>query len=273
MQLSELVRLSLAEDIGQGDVTTELTVPAGRRGRAIVRAKEPLVACGHAPAAEVFRQLGASYRPLVQEGPLLERGAAVAEVEGELSALLTGERTALNFLMRLSGIATWTREVSQHLPAGLRLVDTRKTTPLHRALERRAVRIGGAANHRFALYDGVPIKDNHIAAAGGITAAVRGARAGAHHLLRVEVEVSSLDQAREAAEAGADALLLDNMSNEAMAEVARALPALLLEASGNLSPERLATLGGLGLHLASMGGLIHQARWADLNMKISAVGP
>ena len=181
MRLSELVRLALEEDVGNGDLTTEATVPAERRGVGLIRAKQALVVCGHVEAAEVFRQVGAIYRPLVGEGCAAASGEVVAEVEGPLRALLTGERVALNLLMRLSGIASHTRRVIGDVQ-GLAVVDTRKTTPLLRGPERRAVRVGGGRNHRFALYDGILIKDNHIVAAGGITPAVRAARAAAHHL-------------------------------------------------------------------------------------------
>ncbi|MCK6506074.1 carboxylating nicotinate-nucleotide diphosphorylase [Myxococcota bacterium] len=274
MHLSELVRLALLEDVGAADVTTEATVPAGLGGAATIRAKQHLVVCGHEAAAEVFRQVGATYRPRAEEGVLVPPGTLVAEVEGPLRALLTGERLALNFLMRLCGIATHTRKAVSAAP-GLKVVDTRKTTPLHRALERRAVRIGGGGNHRFALYDGVLIKDNHIAAAGGITAAFQRARAAAHHLLRIEIEVETLSQVEEALAAGADALLLDNMDDATLAaavRLARAAPRpVLLEASGNMTAARLPVVAATGVDMVSMGGLIHQAPWADLSMKISAV--
>lgn len=268
MELQELIRQALIEDIGQADITTEATVPATATGVGLVRAKERLVVAGHEAAAEVFRQLGARYTPLQAEGESVEPGTVVARAEGPLRALLTGERTALNLLMHLSGIATHTADVIRAAP-GLKITDTRKTVPLLRALERRAVRFGGGANHRFALYDGILIKDNHIVAAGGITAALRAARRGAHHLLRIEVEVQSMAQAEEAVAAGAEVLLLDNMSDAAMAEVIAHLRGrALFEASGNITRERLPGLAALGLDLVSMGGLIHQARWVDLSMKI-----
>ena len=278
MRLEELVTRALEEDIGTADVTTEATVPPLRRGEALVRAKQELVVCGQDGAAEVFRQLGASYLVLLGDGARVQPGTAIARVEGRLRDLLTGERLALNFLMRLCGIATHTASVVAAAP-GLKVVDTRKTTPLHRALERRAVRLGGAANHRFALYDGILIKDNHIAAAGSIATAVAGARAQAHHLLRIEVEVSDSDALLQALEAGVDAVLLDNMADASLAEAVNLVRAweaagharVLVEASGNMNAARLARIAGLGLDLVSMGGLIHQATWADLSMKVSAV--
>ena len=201
----------------------------------------------------------------------MESGTHIARIEGSSRALLTGERIALNLLMRLSGICTHTRRAVETVPTGskLRLVDTRKTTPLHRALERRAVRIGGGANHRFALFDGILIKDNHIQAAGGIEAAVRAARTRAHHLLRIEVEVETLAQAQEAATAGADVIMLDNMDNDTVAHVIERIGGgVSWEVSGNITAERLPALVALGVDVVSMGGLIHQARWVDLSMKM-----
>lgn len=273
MRLAELVRLSLDEDIGHADLTTEACVEPEVTGSATIIAKAALVVCGHAPAMEVFRQLGASYQALIPEGTEVQKGTAIARVEGRLASLLTGERVALNFLMHLCGIATHTRWVVAGA-GGLKVVDTRKTTPLHRALERAAVCVGGGHNHRFALYDGVLIKDNHIKAAGGITAAVIRARRRVHHLLRVEVEVTTLAELNEALDAGADAVLLDNMDEATMAEAVRIVradattQAVLIEASGNITAERLVRIRELGLDLVSVGGLIHQARWADLSMNI-----
>lgn len=269
MTLTELVRLTLEEDLGSGDVTTNATVDAHRRGHAKVVAKQPLVVCGQEAAAEVFRQLEARWSPRVEDGAPAQPGDVVGEVDGTLRALLMGERAALNFLMRLSGIATHTRSVVAAAP-GLRVLDTRKTTPLHRALEKHAVRCGGAANHRFGLYDGVLIKDNHIVAAGGVGLAIRRARAHAHHLLKIECEVETLDELREALDAGADAILLDNMDDATLAEaVSIAAGRALLEASGNMNAARLAGVARAGVDCVSMGGLIHQARWADLSMRIT----
>ncbi len=279
MTLAELVRLALDEDVGPGDVTTRAVVDPTRGGTGRIVAKQPMVVSGQAAAAEVFRQVGAQYTARICDGAPAESGSVVAMVEGPYAALLTGERTALNFLMRLCGIATHTHAVVQ-LACGLRVVDTRKTTPLHRALEKAAVRHGGAANHRHALYDGVMIKDNHVVAAGGIGAAVALARASAHHLLRVEVEVESLAELDQALAAGADIVLLDNMDDSALvAAVARrdAVAAAggaraILEASGNMTGERIARIAGIGLDFVSMGGLVHQARWVDLSMRIDPPG-
>ncbi len=271
MNLTELVRLSLEEDLGQGDVTTEACVPAEAQGQARIYAKEPIVVSGHAAAGEVFRQLGCAYTVTAPDGAFAggPNDDTIATVSGRCRDLLVGERCALNFLMRLSGIATHVRRVVAAAP-GLRVVDTRKTTPLLRALEKAAVRHGGGQNHRFGLSDGVLIKDNHIVAAGGITAAVQRARAHAHPLLRVEVEVETLAELEEALAAGADDVLLDNMDDDTLREAVRITAGRArLEVSGGLTRERLATIATLGVHRASMGGLIHQARWVDLSMRIS----
>ncbi len=268
MQLSELVRLALVEDVGHGDVTTEATVPADLQGSARVIAKQELVVCGHDIAHEVFRQMGATYTPEVAEGEVAAKWTVIARVTGPMRGLLTGERLALNFLMRLCGIATHTHRTVER--AGeLKVVDTRKTTPLIRQLERRAVRVGGGGNHRFALYDGILIKDNHIRAAGGVPEAIRRARAHAHHLLRIEIEVETLAELEDALSLGVDAVLLDNMDDATLQEAIRINAGrAILEASGNMDADRIARISSFGLDVVSMGGLIHQATWADLSMKV-----
>jgi len=271
VDLNALVRAALHEDIGPGDVTTEACVDPHLQGVAELRAKEPLVVCGHAPATEAFEQLGARYQGAVPDGTLVEADTVIAQVTGTLRALLTAERVALNFLMRLSGIATHTR-ACVGAAGGLRVVDTRKTTPLHRTLEKHAVRMGGASNHRFALYDAVLIKENHIMAAGGIDNAIRRAALAVDGRFAIQVEVETLEQLQSAIDAGADAVLLDNMTND---QLERAIDLaggnLLLEASGGITPSRLPKLDGMGLDRVSMGGLIHQARWVDLSMRITLV--
>jgi nicotinate-nucleotide pyrophosphorylase (carboxylating) len=270
MKLEDLVRLCLEEDVGHGDLTTEAAVNADATGRARLYAKAPIVVSGQAAAAEVFRQLGCAYEATVADGDCAGGSDpdTIALVSGPARGLLTGERTALNFLMRLCGIATHVRQVVALAP-GLRLVDTRKTTPLHRQLEKAAVRHGGGGNHRFGLFDGIMIKDNHIVAAGGVRPAVDRARAGAHPLLRIEVEVENLAELAEALAAGADDVLLDNMDDAMLADAVRLNAGRArLEVSGGITPERLPVLRALGVHRVSMGGLIHQARWVDLSMRM-----
>jgi len=275
--LSELVAAALSEDIGSGDATTLGCVRASK-GEAHIVAKQDVIVSGQRAAAEVYRSLGerydweANYAPVIEDGERACVGDVIARVHGDLRALLIGERVALNFLMRLSGIATNTANHVGATNGGFRVVDTRKTTPLHRALEKAAVRHGGGHNHRFGLDDGVMVKDNHIVAAGGIRQALDAVRAHCHHLMRIEVEVTTLGETREAIEAGADVLLLDNFDDDGLKDViacARELsPSTVLEASGNMTAERIARIQHLDLDVVSVGGLIHQATWVDLSMRM-----
>ncbi len=265
MDLQSLVAAALAEDIGPGDVTTEACVPADAEARGRIIAKEHLVLSGVQAAAETFSQLGARLRPTADDGSALGPGDEVARVDGPARALLTGERTALNFLMHLSGIATHTASVIA-AAGDLEVVDTRKTTPLFRALEKAAVRHGGGSNHRMALYDAILIKENHILAAGGLEIAVRQARSHTNGL-QLQIEVESLEQLERAIAAGVDAVLLDNMSDATLVEAVRLADGrVMLEASGNMDAARIAGLASSGLDRVSMGGLVHQARWVDLSM-------
>jgi nicotinate-nucleotide pyrophosphorylase (carboxylating) len=280
--LRAFIQQALAEDLGPGDVTTEATVPADVVGEGQFKAKQSLVVCGHAPARMVFEVLAAdreqqvAYQIVIPDGGTASSGDVVARVRGPLSLLITGERLALNLMMRLSGVATNTRlYVDAAGPDGPAVVDTRKTTPLLRDLEKMAVRAGGGRNHRHALYDGVLIKDNHVTAAGGVKPAIRAARSRAHHLLRIEVEVSDQAQLNEALDERAEVILLDNMDDALLAEAIRVARArdsrVLLEASGNMNPERIARIKGFGMDFVSAGGLVHQARWVDLSMKVWAL--
>lgn len=269
----QLIRLALTEDIGSGDVTSEALLPPGERGRAVVVAKDELVLAGLDVAVRVFQMLdpAASIKRLRNDGDSLTPGDLALEVESTVRTLLIGERTALNFLQRLSGIATHTAACMRAL-AGTktRLLDTRKTTPGFRTLEKRAVRAGGGHGHRTALNDGILIKDNHIAAVGSIGEAVRRARAYAHPLLKVEVEVKNLQEVDEALAAGADMLLLDNMDDAQLAEaVARVAGRAPTEASGNMSIERLPRVAAAGVDFVSMGALTHSSPAADLSFALS----
>ena len=267
MKLEDLVRASLEEDVGPGDVTTNSCVSPDSQSTGWIEARQSLIVSGMKPAAEVFRQMGVTFTPLVSDGARVEPMQRIATVEGPSRAVLTGERLALNFLMRLSGIATHTAVAVAAAEGQMDVVDTRKTTPLHRRLEKEAVLHGGAKNHRFALYDAILIKDNHIRAAGGVTQAIHNARAAAPSL-RIQCEVETLAELQAAIAAGAHSVLLDNMSNEELkACVDAAAGRVETEASGGMTPERISGLVGLVLDRVSVGGLIHQATWADFSLQ------
>ena len=231
---------------------------------------------GTAVAARVFERLGATCRFDRADGDRVTRGETFGEATGPMRALLAAERTALNFLQRLSGVATGTRRAVDALAAEggrTRLLDTRKTTPGWRRLEKEAVRAGGGVNHRFSLGDGILVKDNHVAACGGVGEAVRRARTRGNAMLRVEVEVVDLPGLEEAVSAGADIVLLDNMDDATMAEAARrARGRVLLEASGNMTLERLPRVAATGVDFVSMGALTHSARAADVSFEIEPAG-
>jgi nicotinate-nucleotide pyrophosphorylase (carboxylating) len=278
----ELVRRALAEDIGRGDVTTEAIVPAGLRARGRILAREGGVIAGLPAAALAFALLDPHVRfeTEIEDGTQVAAGAALANVAGDARALLTAERTALNFLGRLSGIATLTaRCVAAVAGTRARVLDTRKTTPGLRALEKYAVRMGGGQNHRAGLDDGILIKDNHLASAGGVRPAlarVHESAHPAHHLLRIEVECESEEQVCDAAEAGADVILLDNMPLDrlrANVEWIRAhAPDILIEASGSIGsdPARLAAVASTGVDLISLGALTHSAPTLDVSLEFDA---
>ncbi|TVR01214.1 MAG: carboxylating nicotinate-nucleotide diphosphorylase [Deltaproteobacteria bacterium] len=271
-----LITLALSEDLHAGDVTSDAIFDEAHRSRAVLAAKEPAVLAGGAIFEAVFRAVdpGVVVTWEVPEGGSAERGAVLARLEGSTRSLLRAERTALNFLRHLCGIATMTRRWVEVLgPAGPRLLDTRKTTPGFRELEKYAVRTGGGCNHRYSLGSGAMIKDNHIAAAGSITAAVERVRAHAPFLLRIEVEVETLGELDEALAAGADAVLLDNMGEEAMREAVRRVGGrALTEASGNVTEDRLPGLRDIGLDFVSAGALTHSAPQSDLSLRVLVDG-
>lgn len=273
-QLSRMVRQALREDVGAQDLTTALTVEPETRCKAVVLAKGAGALSGVMPFWMVFDRLNAEIditEPMADGTPFI-RDDVIAEFTGLAQPILTGERTALNFLQHLSGVASLT---SQYVKAveglGVRITDTRKTTPLFRALEKDAVVHGGGHNHRQALYDGVLIKDNHIRAAGGITAAVERARRGVHHLMRIEVEVTTLEQCDEAVAAGADVVLLDNMDPETMRKaVAKGHERrVVFEASGNVTLGNVRDVAETGVDIISIGALTHSAPAADLSLEIT----
>lgn len=270
--LERLIRIALEEDIGSGDITTSLTVSPGVQGKGRIIAKEPLVLAGIQVARQVFWAVNSELQvhlPL-RDGSRADDGDRLLEVAGDLAAVLTAERTALNFLQRLSGVATLTRAFVDKIEGtGARILDTRKTTPGHRLLEKAAVRFGGGYNHRFGLYDGVLIKDNHIVAAGSIQKAVKAVLNSGADTSRVEVEVETLDQLAEAIAAGAQVVMLDNMDLQTMAEAVRQTRGKVpLEASGGITLENVREIAATGVDLISIGALTHSARAVDMNMEI-----
>jgi nicotinate-nucleotide pyrophosphorylase (carboxylating) len=268
-----LLELALEEDLLLGDATSEATIEAEARGEGRFLVKEELVLAGTAIAARVFERLGAECRFDRPDGARARPGEVVGVARGPLRALLAAERTALNFLQRLSGVATTTRACVDALgKAGgrTRLLDTRKTTPGWRLLEKEAVRAGGGRNHRLSLGDGILVKDNHVAACGGVAEAARRARERAGAMLRIEVEVTDLDGLEEAIAAGADIVLLDNMDDAALAEaVRRSAGRVLLEASGNMTLERLPRVAATGVDFVSMGAITHGARAVDVSFEVA----
>ncbi len=268
-----LVRAALLEDVGRGgDLTTEAIVEPERRARARIVARRAGVLAGLDVAALAFRFLDENVELLdrVPEGARVERGQAVGEIAGSARALLTGERTALNLLCRMCGIATATRELVDLIEgSAARIADTRKTTPGLRALERYAVRRGGGVNHRFGLDDAVLIKDNHLALAGSIREAVAAARARAGHMVKVEIEVDTLDQLREALTEPIDAVLLDNMTPQELAKaVALVARRVVTEASGGVTKENVAAIAAAGVDIISVGWLTHSAPALDFSLEI-----
>ena len=278
---TSLIELALAEDLLGGDVTTSATVPADAQAQATLLAKAPGVISGLEVAREVFSQVDPTleFVALVADGDTVSAMTPIARVSGNARSILAGERLALNLLQRLSGVATVTaRYVAEVAGTRARVVDTRKTTPGMRVLEKAAVRHGGGHNHRFGLGDGVLIKDNHLAAVGGaqrVRDAVHAARASAPHTLRIEVEVTTLDELAEALDAGADIVMLDNMSVADMREaVGRTQGRALLEASGGVNLSTVREIAETGVDLISVGALTHSAPALDisLNFDLAPVG-
>ena len=275
-EVERILKSALAEDVGSGDVTSLSTVPPGRTISGRYIAKEDGVLCGLEVVARAFALLDASiaFTALAADGDRVRKGDVIAAVSGDARAILAGERVGLNLLQHMSGVATQTaRAVAAVAGTGAKIVDTRKTTPGLRVLDKYAVRMGGGGNHRFNLADGVLIKDNHIVAAGGIAAAVAAARARAPHSLKIEVEVETLEQLREALEAGADIIMLDNMPTETMREAVRLVAGrALTEASGNMGDKTDAELRAVaetGVELISIGALTHSVRALDISLKFS----
>jgi nicotinate-nucleotide pyrophosphorylase (carboxylating) len=267
----EVIYHALQEDIGHGDITTSFLIPEKSKSKAHYVAKEHFVLAGIPFVQELFRILDSStaLKFLCRDGSKVVKGDVIAELSGRTHSILKGERVSLNILQRLSGIATLTSKYVKKLK-GLKtkITDTRKTTPCLRFMEKYAVRVGGGYNHRFGLYDGILIKDNHIMASGGIRKAVRAAKKG-HHLSMVEVEVGNLRELKEAIEEGANIVMLDNMSLHDMKEAVKiARGRVLLEASGNIRLENIREVAETGVDLISIGALTHSAVAVDISLKI-----
>ena len=271
--LNELIGRALKEDIGHGDITTESLIPEGMQASGVFVAKSAGILAGINVSRAVFRYLepGITFETFKTDGDTLAAGDVIARVTGKAATLLTGERVALNFIQRLSGIASKTRrmaELIKYLPT--ELVDTRKTTPGLRVLEKYAVAVGGARNHRFGLYDGVMIKDNHIKAVGSITAAVSATRKNVPHTIKIEVEVENLEQLEEALQAKADIILLDNMDIEQMEKAVEITAGrALLEASGGINEETLVEVARTGVDFISSGALTHSAVSLDISFDLT----
>lgn len=271
--VDELVQRTLAEDLGlAGDLTTVAAVPAEQRGEALMIARAGGVVAGLEVALAVFAAVdpACAAHPEAADGDRIGPGTVLARVHGPTRALLTAERSALNLLGHACGIATATRAVVDAVAGlGARVVDTRKTTPGLRALEKHAVRCGGGHNHRFGLHDAVMLKDNHLVASGGITAAVSAVRDRVGHTVHIEVEVDGLDQVPEALAAGADSVLLDNLDDAALAEAVRLVAGrAVTEASGGITPERAAAVAATGVDLLSLGWLTHSAPRLDVALNL-----
>lgn len=263
----------LDEDIGFGDITTSSTIPVTEQGRGILYAKEEGIVAGLPIAELVFEVIDPTlkFAAQVEEGVVVGKGQAIVEVTGSVQSILTGERLALNLLQRLSGIATRTHEFVKAIEGTkARVVDTRKTTPGLRMLEKYAVRVGGGHNHRYALYDAVMIKDNHIKGAGGITQAVQAARQAIPHTMKIEVETESIAQVEEALSAGADIIMLDNMSVELMKEAVQLIAGrAVVEASGGVNLDTIRSIAKTGVDVISVGALTHSVRSLDISLDLN----
>ena len=272
-QIRNIIEDALAEDIGTGDITTQATVSRKKKGRAQAVAKDDFLIAGIDVFAETFQLLDKSIKvkKLMNDGCRAKKGDVLAEVSGSLSHILQAERVALNLFQRMSGIATLTAKYVETVRGTkAKILDTRKTMPGLRVLDKMAVRIGGGCNHRTGLYDGVLIKDNHIEAAGGITAAVKAQRKRLPHTLEIEVETKNIKEVKEALKCGVDIIMLDNMTVPAMKKAVDFVAGRsLLEASGNVSLQNVAQIAATGVDLISIGELTHSVRAADISLKIS----
>ena len=268
--LDDSLRRWLEEDIGTGDLTSEALIPEDAVTVGLIHSKDTGILCGVEVARRVFELLdpGLEFTALAKDGDQLEYGTKIAEIKGCARSILTGERLALNLLQHMSGVATQTKKLADLAkPYDTRVVDTRKTTPGLRQLEKYAVRVGGGHNHRLGLYDAILIKDNHIAVAGGVKEALDRAKTYASHMTRIEIEVESLEQAKEAVAGGADVIMLDNMAPEAMKEcVAYINHRAVVEASGGIGADNLQAAAAAGVDVISVGALTHSVRAVDISL-------
>ena len=271
LHADELIKMALKEDITSEDVSTNAVMPKKQMGQVELICKEEGIVAGLCVYERVFTLLDPETKVefFCADGDLLKKGQLMAKVTGDIRVLLSGERVALNYLQRMSGIATYTHETAKLLEgSGITLLDTRKTTPNCRIFEKYAVRVGGGSNHRYNLTDGVLLKDNHIGAAGSITKAVAMAKAYAPFVRKIEIEVETLEQVKEAVEAGADIIMLDNMSNEQMKEAVAFIDGRAeTECSGNVTKEKIESLKDIGVDYISSGALTHSAPILDISMK------
>ena len=274
LNVEPLILGALREDITSEDVSTNCIMRDKCPGNVELICKQDGVICGLQVFERVFTLLDPETEVVtyVKEGDKVEKGQKLADIRGDIRVLLSGERTALNYLQRMSGVATHTRQIADMLEGtGIRLLDTRKTTPNNRVFEKYAVRIGGGCNHRYNLSDGVMLKDNHIEAAGGVAKAIAMAKEYAPFVRKIEVEVENLEMTRDAVNAGADIIMLDNMSCEDMTKaVQRVDGKVLLEASGNVTAETIRGIAETGVDIISLGALTHSVKCFDISMRISA---
>jgi nicotinate-nucleotide pyrophosphorylase (carboxylating) len=270
--IDKIVEKALLEDIGTGDITTEFIIPSNIKAKGIIKTSEEGVVAGLDIACLIFQKLDSEivFQEKIKDGTKVARGKVLAEISGSARTILKGERVALNFLQRMSGIATITSKFCQEVKdLPVRIVDTRKTTPGLRILEKYAVRMGGGYNHRFGLYDAVLIKDNHIAVAGGIKSAVNSVQKQISHMIKIEVEVENLSQLQEALEMEVDIVMLDNMELETMKEAVKmAKGKSIIEVSGGITLGKVREIAQTGVDLISVGSLTHSVKSLDISMEI-----
>jgi len=269
--ISRIISLALEEDIGIGDITTDLIIDEGLKGKAYIKCKERGILCGCEVVKEVFRTIdeNLTLEFLKSDGEEVYPGEKVIFIRGKVKSILKGERVSLNFLSHLSGIATATNRFVKLLPPSAKILDTRKTLPGLRFLEKYAVRVGGGKNHRFGLYDGILIKDNHIIAIGGVKKALEIARRNAPHYMKIEIETASLEDVKEALEGGADIILLDNMSIDQIKEAIKIINGRAqIEVSGGINSDNIEQLVGLPIDFISIGAITHSAKAIDFSLTL-----